>query len=157
MRFLPGNPFPRRALPDLQGVERPLPRAWSQGAALVAVGHRDCATTRLSLPYVDRLHRRRGPGHEVVLVLQDERADAEALAGELGLEVPVLLEADPFPLARELGLRTVPTLMLVGEDGVIAAACEGFRRQDLEEFAARLGVEGPFFGADDGAPARKPG
>jgi hypothetical protein len=157
VRFLPPNPFPRRTLPDLQGVERALARAWSQGEALIAVGHRDCATTRLTVPFVDRLYRRRAPGREVVLVLQDEREDARAMAEELGLEVPVLLEADPFPLATDLDLRTVPTLMLVGRDGHIHAASEGFRREDLESLAARLGVDGPFFTPEDSAPPRKPG
>jgi hypothetical protein len=157
VRFSPPNPFPRLTLPDLQGVERALARSWAHGEAVIAIGHRDCATTRLSLPFVDRLYRRRGTGREVLLILQDGREDAAALAEELGLEVPVLLEPDPYPLAAELDLRTVPTLMLVGTDGHIAAACEGFRQDDLEAFASRLGVAGPLFTEADGAPPRKPG
>jgi hypothetical protein len=138
-------------------VEQALARWWSPGAALVAIGHGDCATTRMALPFVDRLHRRRGPGREVVVVLQDTPSDARALAEELDLQVPILLEADPFPLAAALDLRTVPTFMLVDGQGRIAAACEGFRRDDLESFGARMGLLGPLFTAADGAPLQKPG
>jgi hypothetical protein len=157
VRFTPPNRFPRRTLADLAGVERALARSWSDGEALIAIGHRDCATTRLTVPLVDRLHRRRGPGRGVVLVLQDEPEDARAMAEELGLEVPILLEADPYPLSSELDLRTVPTLMLVDREGRIAAAYEGFRREDLEALAARLGVVGAFFAPEDAVPPRKPG
>lgn len=157
MRFAPSNPFPALALPDLRGVVRALARAWAEGEALVVIGHRDCATTRLTVPFVDRLHRLRGPGHEVLLVLQDEPDDARAFADELGLEVPVLIEPHPYPVAAALDLRTVPTLMLVGPDGRISAVSEGFRRDDLESFAARLGASAPLFTADDTVPPRKPG
>jgi hypothetical protein len=157
VRFFPPHPFPAWRLPDLQGVEQALARWWSGGTALVAIGHGDCATTRLALPFVDRLHRRRGPGREVVVVLQDPPSDAKALAEELDLQVPILLEADPYPLAAELELRTVPTLLLVDGQGRVAAACEGFRRDDLESFGARLGLAGPLFTAADAVPLQKPG
>lgn len=151
------NPFPTQSLPDLDGVHRPLAVAWSEGPALVAVGHRDCATTRLALPYVDRLHRRRPPGASVVLVLQDDVAAARELMADLGLAMPVLLEAAPYPLSAELDLRAAPTLMLVGRDGAIARATEGFDRADLEALSGALGIGEPLFTPDDTAPPRRPG
>jgi hypothetical protein len=156
VRYSPPHPFPPWRLPDLQGVEQALARWWSRGTALVAFGHGDCATTRLALPFVDRLHRRKGAGR-VVVVLQDVPSEARALAEALDLQVPILLEADPYPLAAELELRTVPTLMLVDGEGRVAAASEGFRRDDLESFGARLGLDGPLFDAADRAPLQKPG
>ncbi len=155
-RWAAGNPFPTRALPDLDGTERPLALAWSEGPALVVIGHRDCATTRLALPFVNRLHERRPDGASVVAVLQDDPASARALARDLGLTLPILVEADPYPLAAELKLRAAPTLMLV-RDGTIAKAAEGFSRDDLEAFSRELGVQGPLFSPDDTAPPRRPG
>jgi hypothetical protein len=67
------------------------------------------------------------------------------------------LEADPYPLAQELGLTTVPTLFLLDRDGQIRATSEGFSRADLESFAQRLGVPAPLFTPEDKAPAMKPG
>lgn len=156
-RWAPSNPFPAHSLPDLDGVQRPLSRSWSEGPALIVIGHRDCATSRLTLPFVDRLYQRRPAGASVVAVLQDEPAAARALMADLGLTMPVLLEPEPFPLSAELRLRAAPTLMLVGEDGLIARAAEGFSRDDLEAFSRAVGVAGPLFSPDDTAPPRRPG
>jgi hypothetical protein len=156
-RWSAPNPFPTHSLPDLDGVQRPLTMSWSEGPALIVIGHRDCATSRLTLPFVDRLYQRRPRGASVVAVLQDERPAARDLMEDLGLTMPVLLEADPFPLSAELGLRAAPTLLLVGADGLIARAAEGFSRDDLEAFATALGVEGSLFSPDDTAPPRRPG
>ena len=149
--------FPCLSLEALAGGERALDRAWAQGEALILLGHRNCKTTRETLPFVDRLHRRKGEGATVLAVLQDDRETAEALVSEKGYAVPVLLEADPYPLAAALQLVTVPTLFLVARDGTIVKAVEGFDRAALEGFAARLGVEGPLFALEDNAPAFKPG
>jgi hypothetical protein len=156
-RWAPPNPFPRHSLPDLDGVQRPLELAWSEGPALVVIGHRDCATTRLTLPFVDRLYQRRPPGASVIAVLQDDADAARALLADLGLTMPVALEADPYPLATELELRAAPTLLLVGRDGIIARAAEGFSRDELQAFSAALGIQEPLFAPDDTAPPRRPG
>lgn len=146
--------FPEAALPDLAGRVAPVADAWAAGAALVAIGHRDCTTTRRTLPYLDRMHRR---GARVLAVLQDDAEAARALAAELSLALPLLLEADPYPLAAALGISSVPTLLLVEPGGSIVAASEGLRRGDLEAFAGRLGLAAPLFAPEDEAPAHKPG
>jgi len=152
----PPAPFPVVDLPGLDGRRRPISEAWTRGRALVIVGHSECGTTRLSLPYVDRIHRRVSPAG-VVAVLQDDTRDARALVQELSLELPVRLEEDPYPLASRLGLGTVPTLFLVSPEGLIEAVSEGFRRADFEDFATRLGVPPPLFLGADTAPALRPG
>ena len=67
------------------------------------------------------------------------------------------LESDPYPVAAEIGLRTVPTVMLVGTSGLITRTCEGFKRDELEAMAREIGMAGPLFTeADAGLPARRP-
>ena len=151
------GPFPRQSLPSLADGVRPLEEAWAQGEALILMGHRNCKTTRQTIPFVDRIHRRRAAGHSALLVLQDDEETARALAADLDLEVPIRLEADPYPLAAALDLVVVPTLFLIRADGTIAKATEAFHRADLEEYAERLGVVGPLFTPEDRAPATKPG
>jgi peroxiredoxin len=151
------GPFPPLALPDLDGVLHSLEEIWAEGEALLLIGHRNCKTTRQTIPYVDRIHRRRGAGHSVLVVLQDDAETARTLAQDLGLEVPLWLEADPYPLAAALGLAAVPTLFLIHRDGTIAKATEAFHRADLEEYASRLGNGSPLFTPEDKAPAMKPG
>ena len=103
------GPYPRLALERLTGGVRSLETAWAGGGALILHGHRNCKTTRQTLPFVDRIHRRKGKG-TVLAVLQDDRETAEALVREQGLDLPVLLESDPYPLAAALSLEVVPTL-----------------------------------------------
>ena len=149
--------FPAIALPDLEGHPRPLQGAWSGGRALILVGHGDCGTTRETLPYLDRIHRRCKAGATVVLVLQDDREAARALVNERSLDVPVRLEPDPYPLARALDLVAVPTLYLVEPGGGIDRVSIGLRRSDLEAFAARLGAPGPLFTPEDRGREFRPG
>ena len=151
------GPFPSQALPDTEGSERPLAETWREGHALVLIGHKNCKTTRQTLPYVDRIWRRRGEGAGVLAILQDDAATARELARSLSLALPLRLEGDPYPLANELGLKTVPTLFLLDREGQIRGLSEGFVRADLESFAERLGVAAPLFTPEDKAPAMKPG
>lgn len=147
-----GEAFPNRTLPDLEGQARPI----LEGAPrLVLLGHRDCKTTRQTLPYVDRIHKRREGAS--VAVLQDTEEVARELARELGLELPLRLEATPFAVAKDVGATTVPTLFLVDAQGKILKVSEGFRREDLEGFAQALGVKGALFDPDDRSPAFRPG
>lgn len=151
---LAGRPFPEIALPDLDGKRQPI---FLGAPGTCMIGHSECGTTRLAIPYLKRMHDRRGPGASVVLVLQDDADVARALLAELRAEMPVRLEADPYPLARATGLTTVPTFFLLGPARRVERVSEGFERAALEELAARLGVPPPFFAAEDSAPALRPG
>jgi hypothetical protein len=158
LRFQPPNPFPHLSLPNLEGTERPFVTAWAARPALFLVGHRDCATTRMTLPFVDRIHRRRPADASVIAILQDDAASARELRHDLDLALPILLEKDPYPITAELRLRSAPTVLLVSTAGTILRASEGFRRDDLEAIAAEVGMAGPLFTeADAAVPARRPG
>jgi hypothetical protein len=148
--------FPSQSLAGLDGPARPLADLWADGPAVILFGHSGCDTTRFTLPYVDRLHRRRSAGG-VAAVLQDEPEAARELKERLGLELPILLEPAPYPLAAALGLTVVPTLFQAAAGGRIEAAVAAFQREALERAAERLGVSGPLFTADDRAPATRPG
>lgn len=145
--------WPDLTLPALEGVGREL-RSLTV-PALVCVGHAECGTTRLLLPYLDRVHRDR-PG-QVIAVLQDTPAEARALADELALSLPVLLDAEPWPLGAALGLSTVPLTLLVQPGGRIARGWPAFRRADVEAAAAAVGMARPVFRAGDDAPELRPG
>jgi hypothetical protein len=147
--------FPALALRALAGGRRDLSRP--ARTTLVALGHAGCPTTRLLLPYLERIHRRRGPGADVVIVLQDTAEDASALARELGLSAPILLDEEPWPLGAALGTETVPLTLLLAPGGLVERAWPAFRRRDLEEAASLLGAAGPLFAPDDPAPALRPG
>ncbi len=148
--------FPEASLADPEGAVHSLRAAWAGGEALFLIGHGDCSTTRLALPFFERIHRRLTRG-TAVLVLQDEPVTARELRAELDLSVPIRLEPAPYALAAELGVVAVPTLFLVDSEGRIQRTSEGFDRAALEALAAHLGSEGPLFTAEDRAPVFRPG
>jgi len=133
------------------------------GETLLVWMKTSCPTCRLTLPYIERLHARVAGRDDVrvVVVAQDPPADvAEFRAEHRCPTVPVLCESPPYPVADEFGLTHVPTLFLVGPDGVVRWSDTGFSRQGLEELAARLGAgdEGLFTDAEASSlPAMKPG
>ena len=149
--------FPTVSLPGIDDPSRPIAEAGLGAPVLVLIGHRDCKTTRETLPLVDRIHRRRTRG-SVTAILQDDAPAARELMAELDLALPVRLEADPYPLAAALDLMVVPTLFALDENGAITGVSEGLRRVDLEAFAHHLGVPGALFGPGDAKiPPQKPG
>jgi hypothetical protein len=147
--------FPALALPALAGGVRDLSRVLRP--TLMSLGHGGCPTTRLLLPYVERIHRGRRAGTDVVVVLQDTPADARALAAELRLSAPILLDEEPYALGAALATATVPLSLVLGPGGRVERAWPAFRREDLEEAADLFGLPAPFFAADDPAPALRPG
>lgn len=151
------GPFPALPLPGIDDGARPLSEAWRDGEALFLIGHRNCKTTRQTLPFLDRIHRRRGAGRSVVAILQDDAATARELRASLDLALDLRLEPDPYPVAAALDLAAVPTLFLVGRDGGIQRVCEAFVRAELESLAERLGAPPPLFAPEDNAPALRPG
>jgi peroxiredoxin len=110
---------------------------------LVCIGHGDCETTRLLLPFVDRIHRRAPPGRDVVAVLQDTPEDARAVLAELGLGLPVLLDPEPWALGSALGLTTVPVTLVIEPGGAVTHLWQAFRRTDVERAAELFDVPAP--------------
>jgi hypothetical protein len=116
------------------------------------------------MPFVERLHARVAGRDDVrvMVVAQDPAADVAEFRTEFGCEtVQILCEAPPYGGADEYGLTHVPTLFMVGRDGVITWSDTGFNRQELAGIAERWGVgdgEGLFTAAEaKTVPAMRPG
>lgn len=123
------------------------------GATLVMIGHKNCKTTRQTIPFIDRIHK---DGGRAVLLLQDSAADAAEALAKLSATIACFLEPNPYSLSTTLGLVTVPTLLFIEVDGTVSATSEAFRRADIEAFATRLGSPKPIL-ENDVMPGFKPG
>jgi peroxiredoxin len=157
MPIAPGAAFPNLTLPTLDGGPCRLADVWSAGPAVLAVGHSECGTTRLALPFVDRIHRRRPPTAGVLAIFQDDEAGAAAFARELDLRLPLALDRKPYEAGEALAIETVPTLYLVGADGRVSRVVEGFDRAAYEEVAREAGLPQPLFTDSDEVPTFRPG
>ena len=126
---------------------------YAGGPAVVLIGHKNCKTTRQTLPFVDRIHK---DGGRAMALLQDTPAEASAALLKLGLTLPFLCEPDPYALSAAIGLDVVPTLLFIESNGTVVLTSEAFRRPDLEAFAKRLGAPVPVI-ENDTMPGFKPG
>ena len=123
------------------------------GPTLVLIGHRNCKTTRQTIPFIDRIHK---DGGRARLLLQDTPEEAAEALAKLNATIPFFSEPDPYAFSTAIGLFTVPTLLFVEADGTVSTTSEAFRRPDIEAFAARLGAPRPVI-ENDTMPGFKPG
>jgi len=135
----------------------------AEGPALLAFFKSSCPVCRLSFPIWGELARRYGTAVAVVAVSQDPLAKARSWLDEADFLAPVVDDSDGFATSRAYGVDTVPTLVLVGADGRIVDASQGWDRKranDLDLTLAELtGLPsaGPVSTASDGLPAYRPG
>jgi len=120
---------------------------------VVLIGHRNCKTTRQTIPFIDRIHK---DGGRARLLLQDTPEEATEALAKLNATIPFFSEPDPYAFSTAIGLFTVPTLLFVEADGTVSTTSEAFRRADIEAFAARLGAPRPVI-ENDTMPGFKPG
>jgi hypothetical protein len=110
--------------------------------AVLLFAHADCPTSLLTL------RRLAGRGDGVVLVAEEEPAEAARLARRTRLDVPVFAQPPPYEASRTLGVEAVPTALRVNAQGEVEERVVGW---DREAYERMLGVELP---AD--APSWKP-
>jgi hypothetical protein len=96
--------------------------------------HADCPTSLLTL------RRLAGRGDGVVLVAEEEPAEAARLARRTRLDVPVFAQPPPYEASRTLGVEAVPTALRVNAQGEVEERVVGW---DREAYERMLGVELP--------------
>jgi len=122
-----------------------------------------CPTCEMAWPYLDRVRKLADGGALSIWgVSQDDPAVTGEFLRRLGVELPTLYDRRPWPASETLGITSVPTFLLVGEDDTIRDVSEGFQRRKMEEFASLAaqfaGRSDPrLFGPHEGVPAIKPG
>jgi hypothetical protein len=146
-------PLPKADVVTPEGTAASSDALHQGGPTLVLIGHKNCKTTRQTIPFIDRIHK---DGGRAVLLLQDSREEATEALTKLGATIPCFLEPNPYALSSTLGLVTVPTLLFIDADGTVSTTSEAFRRADIEAFAMRLGAPKPVI-ENDTMPGFKPG
>lgn len=119
-----------------------------------------CPTCVMAAPATATFERAY-PGR-VVGVGQDPGDALERFTREHGLGLRSVSDLAPYVVSDAYGIESVPTLVLVGEDGRVSESIgawdrEGFNRVS-ERIAQSLGVPAATISTpDDGLPAFKPG
>lgn len=98
-----------------------------------------CGPCRQSFPWMNRLQAKFGPrGLRVVAVnLDAQAADAQRFLAQV--PASFTLAFDPAAeSARRIGIKAMPSSVLVGADGKVLAVHSGFRDEDIAALEARI-------------------
>jgi thiol-disulfide isomerase/thioredoxin len=130
---------------------------------LYAVFKTTCPTCELTWPFLERVRKAGGEGLQVVAISQDDPVQTAEFGRRLRTGLRTVYDLEPWPASDGLGVTTVPTLFLVGEDGIVQDTIVGFQRekfQDLADRGARVAGRPPvpvFGAADREVPALRAG
>lgn len=132
----------------------------AQAPALVAFFKLSCVTSNMTLPFLERLHRRY-PRLQLLGVSQDNVEETTENATQAGLTFPVLLDSD-WKVSAAYDLFTVPSVFLLERGGVVKRVNMGWNKEHYsalsDEIAQLLGdAPVPLFADTDKVPPFKPG
>lgn len=120
---------------------------------VVAFFKTTCPVCQMTAPKVRAMAQ---GGARVVGVGQDPRPTLVAYRDRFDQRVPTVSETAPYPVSTAFGLAAVPTLFLVGRDGVVADAVGGWDREGWNRVATAAGGA-PVSADGDGLPPFRPG
>lgn len=98
-----------------------------------------CAPCRLSFPWMDRMHARHaGAGLRIVAVgLDRDEADARAFIDRMAPRFAIVLDPGAR-IATRIGVRAMPTSLIVASDRRILLTHRGFRLDDRDPLERQL-------------------
>jgi peroxiredoxin len=124
------------SLQDLEGKPHSLDELRQGDLLLLVFYHSECPTCQLSVPFIGNLARAvRSDRMKIWGVSQDARNETIRFARAKGLEMPILIDADPYPVSQAYGLTNVPTLFLIDSARTVIDQCVGFAKGDFIRLA----------------------
>jgi peroxiredoxin len=119
-----------------------------------------CPVCQLSAPKAQTLEEAY-PG-SVLAVGEDPAAKLQEFASAYGMDVETVPDEEPFPASDAYGVRAVPTLFLIDENGSVDDVVESWDRDGYNRVSARLAeMTGSSYveisAEGDGLPAFRPG
>ncbi len=131
-----GTVAPPFRLEDLEGKAHSLDQLRQGDLLLLVFYHSECPTCGLSMPFIGNLARAlRSERVKIWGVSQDGRNETLKFARACGLEMPILIDADPYPVSQAYGLTNVPTLDFIDSGRTIIDQCVGFTKDDFIRIA----------------------
>ena len=144
---------PTFVLADIDSGER-VSKPWEgAGATVLAFFKTTCPVCQMVAPKVEAMAR---SGARVVAIGEDPAPALAAYRTRHGQDVRTLTEPAPYRVSAAYGLTSVPTIVLVGENGVVRDAVVGWDREGWNRLAAAAGGA-PVSTEGDGLPPYRPG
>ena len=158
-----GKAAPHFNLAATDGKKYSLQEGLKRGPVLAAFFKVTCPTCQYTLSFLERLYQQlRASGAQIWGISQDSVKDSRRFARDFSLTFPILVDDHPYPISSEFRLEEVPSIFLIGPEGSIAIACEGFVKQELlamqKSLAQALSASlGALFQPGEKVPEHKPG
>jgi len=148
-----GDQAPGFSLTLLNGRSEPFGAGARSNSRLLVFFETDCPTCRLTIPYLNRLSQELKNDSAILGISQDAEAPTRELIQQSQIEFPVALDRD-LAVTKLYDPVAVPTLFLVGSNGLIAKTLGGFDKRALNEIATAMAgtpltIAEPFDGAPD--------
>jgi peroxiredoxin len=160
-----GAQAPDFTLSGIDGKQYSLAAALKQGPLLAVFIQTACPICDLVMPYLNRLAEAfGGRGWQLWVISQNDQEASQRYAQRFGVSFPLVVDApaDGWPVSCAYDPPATPTLFLIGADGRVQFAGQGFSKADLnavgERIASHLRVQ-PAAVAErnDGNPDFRPG
>lgn len=139
MSLQAGEPAPNLStpFPDTEGNEHVLANALRNGPILLGIYKSSCGASKAMMPMLNRFVDRYGIfGLQVFGIAQDSaNVTRSFIRRSGGLDYPVLIEGDDYPLSVAFDIFATPTVYVIRQDGTIAYTTMGFLRVQMEEFS----------------------
>jgi peroxiredoxin len=159
----PGANAPDVRLPLVGGGVFSLADALSKGRVALAFFKVSCPVCQYAFPYFERFFQKlKGKNITFVGVSQDNARDTAEFAKMLGVTFPIALDPpDRYPVSAAYGLTNVPTLFVIGENGVVEHSIVSWSKRDMEELYREFGdsqtATSPIFLPGENVAEFKPG
>ena len=142
------------------GATQHLAEITAQAPSLIAFFKQSCVTCRLTLPFIERLHRHY-PALQVLGISQDDAEDTSAFVQQTGLTFPVVRDGD-WKVSTAYDLFTVPSVFLLDKGGSVRRVNMGWNKEQYlglsDEIARVLDTAPvPLLTDSDKVPIFKPG
>jgi peroxiredoxin len=150
-----GSQAPGFRLSRLEGGAATLAEWTARGRVLLVFFKVTCPVCQLAMPFLERLH---ASGTLAICgISQNDAADTREFNNYFGVSFATLLDSEDedYPASNAYGISSVPSMFLVGANGVISRVIEGWNKMDMEALGADAGTT--LFRPDDNVPAWKAG
>ena len=152
MTAAPGDRAPTFILPDVATGED-VTNPWTEGPVVLAFFKVSCPVCRMAAPKVQALA---DGGLRVIAIGEDAPAALASYAERYGQRVRTVSEPRPYRVSDAYGLTSVPTLVLVGGDGVVRDKVVAWDRIRWNALSTAAGGP-PVSKEGDGLPSFRPG
>lgn len=137
---LAGDVAPAFSLAAVDGSKVSLADALKKGPVVAAFFKISCPICQYTFPFLERLHQAYGSERVTFWgISQDNGHDTKDFCKEFGITFPALVDEKGYPVSNAYGLTTVPTVLLIGPDGIVRVSGNGFSKKELEKISEDLG------------------